>query len=94
VVQFLDFAATDAGEDTAIEQVLVAEGSEMVGKTIREMQLGRDLGVIVMAIRDCHGKMHFNPPADAPIQVGDTLIAMGGQAGLRSLETLLASPRR
>jgi voltage-gated potassium channel len=94
VVQFLDFAATDAGEDTAIEQVLVAEGSEMVGKTIREMQLGRDLGVIVMAIRDCHGKMHFNPPADAPIQVGDTLIAMGGQGGLRSLETLLASPGR
>ena len=92
VVQFLDFATNDAGEETAIEQVLVAEGCEMVGKTIREMQLGRNLGVMVMAIRDCHGKMHFNPPADAPIQAGDTLIAMGGQQGLRSLEVLLAEP--
>ena len=92
VVQFLDFAATDAGDDTAIEQVLVAEGSEMAGKTIREMQLGRDLGVIVMAIRDAHGTMHFNPPADEPVRGGDTLIVMGGQQGLRSLETLLASP--
>jgi len=92
VVQFLDFATNDVGEETAIEQVLVAEHCEMVGKTIREMQLGRNLGVIVMAIRDCHGKMHVNPPADAPIQAGDTLIAMGGQQGLRSLEVLLAEP--
>jgi uncharacterized protein with PhoU and TrkA domain len=45
-----------------------------------------------MAIRDCHGKMQFNPPADTPIQGGDTLIAMGGQKGLRSLEVLLAEP--
>ena len=92
VVQFLDFASTDAGEDTAIEQVLVAETSEMAGKTLREMQLGRDLGVTVMAVRDSHGKMHFNPAADTPIHGGDTLIAMGGQRGLRSLETLLALP--
>jgi voltage-gated potassium channel len=75
-----------------LRQVLVAEGCETVGKTIRQMQLSRDLGVIVMAIRDCHGKMHFNPPADAAIQAGDTLIAMGGQQGLRALEVLLAEP--
>jgi voltage-gated potassium channel len=92
VVQFLDFATNDVKEETAIEQVLVAEGCETVGKTIRQMQLSRDLGVIVMAIRDCHGKMHFNPPADAAIQAGDTLIAMGGQQGLRALEVLLAEP--
>jgi voltage-gated potassium channel len=92
VVQFLDFATNDVKEETASEQVLVAEGCETVGKTIRQMQLSRDLGVIVMAIRDCHGKMHFNPPADAAIQAGDTLIAMGGQQGLRALEVLLAEP--
>ena len=36
----------------------------MVSKTIREMHLGRDLGVIVMAIRDAMARCIFNPPAD------------------------------
>ena len=39
VVQFLDFTTKDIGEDIAIEQVRVSESSEMVSKTIREMQL-------------------------------------------------------
>ena len=34
VVQFLDFTTKDIGENIAIEQVRVAESSEMVGKTI------------------------------------------------------------
>jgi voltage-gated potassium channel len=51
VVQFLDFTTKDIGLDVAIEQVRVAESSEVVSKTIRDMQLGRNLGVIVMAIR-------------------------------------------
>jgi voltage-gated potassium channel len=39
VVQFLDFTTKDVGEDIAIEQVRVAGASEMVSKTIKEMQL-------------------------------------------------------
>src|SRR5579871_4229798 len=60
VVQFLDFTQ-DIGMDVAIEQVRVSEQSEMVSRSIRDMQLGRDLGVIVMAIRKGDGKMMFNP---------------------------------
>jgi voltage-gated potassium channel len=90
VVQFLDFTTQDIGQDITIEQVSVAADSEMVSKTIREMQLGRDLGVIVMAIRDRDGKMLFNPPADTAVRGGDFLIVMGRQESLRTLETLLA----
>jgi voltage-gated potassium channel len=96
VVQFLDFTTQAIGQDISLEQVVVAADSEMVGKTIRDMQLGRDLGVIVMAIRKRDGKMLFNPPADTAIHGGDFLIVMGGQESLRTLETLLAGhgPRR
>src|SRR3954454_17508879 len=55
VVQFLDFTTKDIGMDIAIEQVRVSEKSGMVSKSIKEMQLGRDLGVIVMAIRTADG---------------------------------------
>src|SRR3954447_19589228 len=67
VMQFLDFTTKDIGPDIAIEQIRVAEASQMVSKTIRDLQLGRDFGVIVMAIRTTDGHMHFNPTAESMV---------------------------
>jgi voltage-gated potassium channel len=92
VVQFLDFTTSDLGKDIAIEQVPVDPQSELVAKSIRDIQVGRDLGVIVMAIRKGDGQMMFNPPADTALKGGDYLIAMGRQANLDKLEKLLAKP--
>ncbi len=93
VVQFLDFTTKDIGEDIAIEQVRVSEGSEVASKSIGEMHLGRDLGVIVLAIRTAGGEMHFNPTADTKAQAGDYLIVMGRSENLRLLENLVAEAR-
>jgi voltage-gated potassium channel len=73
--------------------VRVSESSEVVSKTIREMQLRRNVGVIVMAIRRADGRMLFNPPADTAVEAGDFLIVMGRQGDLTTLEALLADPR-
>ena len=93
VVQFLDFTTKDIGMDIAIEQVRVSESSEMVDKNLRQMQLSRDVGVIVMAIRRADGQMLFNPTADAAVHAGDFLIVMGSQENLRMLEGLVAEGR-
>lgn len=93
VVQFLDFTTKDIGEDIAIEQVRVSEDSEMASKSIRELQIGRDLGVIVLAIRSADGQMHFNPTADTKVHGGEYLIVMGRQGNLRTLEGLVAESR-
>jgi voltage-gated potassium channel len=93
VVQFLDFTTKDVGEDVAIEQVRVAETSEMVARSLQEMQLRKVVGVIVMAIRKSSGEMVFNPSAETAVQGGDYLIVMGRPDDLRALETLLADPR-
>jgi voltage-gated potassium channel len=92
VMQFLDFTtATNLGEDISIEQVPVSSQTQMISKTIREMQIGREMGVIVMAIRKSDGTMVFNPPADTAIRGGEFLIVMGPQHSLRALERLLGS---
>jgi len=93
VVQFLDFTTKDIGMDITIEQVRVSESSRMVARSIRDMNIGHDVGVIVMAIRQRDGKMFFNPPADTAVQGGDYLIVMGRQENLRTLEGLLAGPQ-
>jgi voltage-gated potassium channel len=90
VVQFLDFTTKDIGLDIAIEQIRVSESSQMVSKSIKDLQLGRDFGVIVMAIRTSDGQMHFNPTAESRVNAGDHLIVMGRQEKLRALELLVA----
>lgn len=92
VEQFLSFTTGDIGVDMAIEQVRVSETSEMVSKTIKQMHLRRDVGVMVMAIRKADGQMVISPPADAVVQGGDYLIVMGRQESLRTLEGLMAEP--
>jgi voltage-gated potassium channel len=92
VVQFLDFATNDIAMNVVIEQVRVAEDSQMASKTIREMQIGRVMGVIVLAIRKRDGQMQFNPSADTPVNGGDYLIVMGKQENLHALEGALTRP--
>src|SRR5262249_37101704 len=74
VVQFLDFATTDVGEDITIEQVRVGESSELAGSTLQQVQLRNRVGVIVLAVRNSAGTMTFNPPPDSTIHNGDFLI--------------------
>ncbi len=93
VVQFLDFATHKIDMNVAIEQVRVAHGSEFVSKTIKEMQIRRDLGVIVLAVCKEGGEMLFNPPADTAILGGDYMIVMGRNENLERLEELLGAAK-
>ncbi len=90
VLQFLDFATKSVGLDVVIEQVRVVEGSEFASMSLKQMQIRREIGVIVLAIRRATGEMIFNPPAEAVIQNGDYLVVMGEQESLRKLERRLA----
>ncbi len=91
VSTFLDFATTAMGLDVAIEQVEVSGLSEVISKSLRELHLSRDYGVIVMAIRKAGGEMLFNPPAESTISAGDYLIAMGAIENLQRLEKLVTA---
>ena len=93
VSQFIDFTTKNLGLDVGIEQVRVPVSSEFVSKSLAEMQLRKELGVIVLAIRKSDGRMLFNPPADAEIHGGDFLIVMGESANLQRLEQMLAEVR-
>jgi voltage-gated potassium channel len=65
----------------------------VAGKSLRDLQLRRDVGVIVLAIRRGPQTMEFNPSADAVLKAGDSLVVMGEPAGLRKLERMLGGVR-
>lgn len=91
VVRFLDATTGSMGLEVGIEQVRVSETSELVQRSLKQIQVRRDLGVIVLAIRKASGEMVFNPPAEAVIEAGDYLIIMGEHANLRRLEAMAAA---
>jgi voltage-gated potassium channel len=92
VSQFIDFTTKGIGLDVGIEQVRVPAATGAASKTLHQMQIRRDLGVIILAIRKSDGRMLFNPPAEAEIEGGDYLIAMGETANLHKLEKTLMEP--
>lgn len=94
VQEFLDIFTRDIGLNASVEQVRVASGSELDGKSLKEIQLRRELGVIVLAIRRDNGTMQFNPPAEAIIHCGDCLIVMGETGNLHRLESLVLGARK
>ena len=90
VFQFLDFTLSNKMElDVGLEQISVSEKSPLASQTLAQLQVRRDFGVIVLAIRKEDGNMQFNPPADAVIVGGDCLIVMGEHDALQRLEKML-----
>ncbi len=89
VQQFLDFTTRNIGFDVGIEQVQVGHRCSFSGRSLEEMAIRRDTGVIVLAIRRSSGEMLFNPPPEAKVVSGDYLIAMGEPRSLQKLEHVL-----
>lgn len=94
VFQFLDFATSSLGMEVYIEQLTVGAESGLADKTLAELNVRRDLKVIVLAIRRAGGEMVFNPGAEARIEAGDSLVVMGEQEQLRGLEKRVMEGRK
>ena len=90
VFEFLDITSSSMGLRVGLEQVLIAAGSPMAGKSLGDLQFRRELGVVVLAIRKANGSMQFNPSAEATVNAGDYLIVLGGDEDVRKLEQMLS----
>ena len=80
-----------AGMNLAMEEVLVTPQSKIKDVSLLDSNIRRDLDLIVIAIKTAEGEMLFNPSAQARINVGDTLIAVGQRKNMDSLCLLLGA---
>ncbi|PIP70788.1 MAG: potassium channel protein [Nitrospirae bacterium CG22_combo_CG10-13_8_21_14_all_44_11] len=88
VVDFIEFATKSGNIDLQMEEIAVQHNSKLAGLTLDECGIGRDLGIIVVAIKKASGDMKFNPTFRTAIKAGDTLIALGEIPKLRTLENM------
>jgi voltage-gated potassium channel len=86
VVDFVQLATSSDNLDLNMEQVEIAPGSQLAGKTIVAASLRQRFGVVVVGIQRASGAMEFNPPPESVMGVGDCLVVLGQAKNLRELE--------
>ena len=85
IVDFLEFATRSGNIELTMEEIPLAEKSGLPQMSITEAGIGRDLGVIIVAIKR-EGNMIFNPTGKTIMNAGDILIALGEAGKLKQLE--------
>jgi voltage-gated potassium channel len=93
VVDFIELATGEKTGDFIIqmEGFKIKEDSRLVGKTLKDAPIRKDIGLIVVAVRDRTGKMIFNPGAELKISADDVLVCIGDTESLLSMKTLVNS---
>jgi uncharacterized protein with PhoU and TrkA domain len=66
----------------------VSESSDLAGKTLREANLRKQTGVLILAVRRPDGTFTTNPDPGMVIEPRQVLIAVGTDDDLQRLEEL------
>jgi voltage-gated potassium channel len=89
VTSFLDLAFAHTRKDIQMEEIPVAESSELVNVMLKDSGIRQNYNLIIIAIKKSDGSMLFNPSFEAVIGAEDTVIAVGERDNLHKLEKIL-----
>jgi voltage-gated potassium channel len=90
VTDFIEGVARKKGIDINLEEILINNDGILVGKTLAESPLRKDLNVMVIAIYKSSGKFIYNPRSTEKIELGDKLIVIAETANLEKLNKMVA----
>jgi voltage-gated potassium channel len=90
VTAFVDVVTSATGTDLRFEEIEVTDACGQGGRSIKDIDIRKETGALVVALRKRDGTFDTTPTPDALLEVGDVLIAAGTESELRSLEELFA----
>jgi voltage-gated potassium channel len=88
VVDFVQIATSSENLDLNMEQVRIAKGAPLAGKSLIDAGLRQRFGVVVVGIQRADGHMEFNPAPETAMQAGDQLVVLGRAESLRDLSEM------
>ncbi|MBT3343434.1 MAG: potassium channel protein [Gemmatimonadetes bacterium] len=96
VSAFLDTVIHESGVDLRLEEITIAGDSRMIGRTLRDADLGRLTGCVVVGLHDNEGRPRAEPGYVASLsalalRTGDRLIVLGSDDQLQRVGALAAS---
>jgi len=90
VVSFLDIVTHHGEIDLRLEEVKVPKGSPFHGKLLKDLDIPKKTGVIVIGIRREDGSFILNPTSSTMVLEGDSLIIIGTKEQAEKLKRLVA----
>lgn len=92
VVDFVDVVLEGRDVSMRFKEIAVADGSRLVGKSVKEADVGHLTGAIVVGIHGKDGRPRVDPAEVAlsavTLQQGDVLMATGNEAQLERLKAI------
>ena len=86
VVDFVEMAGQ--GGEIEMDQVKLADGSRLVGKSLKELELPHRIGVHVCAVQRTSGEPVYQPAPDFVLASGDTLVLIGPSGSASAVEAM------
>jgi voltage-gated potassium channel len=90
VTAFVDVVTSGTGADLRFEEIEVTDSCGQGGKSIRDLDIRKETGALIVALRKQDGTFDTTPTPEAMVDVGDVLIAAGTTDELRALEEIFA----
>ena len=92
VADFLEEITHTGGRELLLEQVVVAEGSPLIGESLRELHATLDVDVAILAWKTPGDPVQERPQPGAIIEAGALLIALGTEQHLQRLAKQAGGP--
>jgi voltage-gated potassium channel len=90
VTEFLDEMLKVTEGKLHFDEVELVQGSNVVGKSLREVPIRTQTNLLVVAVRLPDGEYIYNPSPDQELTIGERLIVMGLYSDVAKLREMVA----
>lgn len=81
-VEFAELVTQRSSLAIEMDDIPIREGSPLKDRTLRDADIGRRTGVIVIAIKRADGRVEFPPAGDEPFALSDSIVVLGRRANI------------
>ena len=81
-VQFAELVTQRSSLAIEMDEFAIEIASHIAGHTLRDLNIGRRTGVIVIAVKRADGRVEFPPAGDEAFAPGDCIVLVGRRSNL------------
>ena len=89
LAEFVDLVVSGRTVEFQVEEFSVVDGAPIAGKSLRELDLRRTSGALVLAVGDLSGQLSLNPDPGHVFTAGEIIIGVGTEQQLEALRGLV-----
>lgn len=89
VVTFTELVTNKATLEIELDELVVSPSGSFVSSTLRELDIGRKTGVVVVAVKHADGRVDFPPDGSKEFIAGDRVVVLGRRGDLKDVRTRL-----